>query len=194
MPPITRATCAACSTREGVDEPGSSAFERRRDTGISTASSRVSGGRPQTVSPAAADTGWPTASDAGVDRGSPGSIYRVDERTAYVVEKEITDRNDAAMACVAVLEVLGPVLRVALVDAYSDYENEVPPDVEEAQRWVRQQGANQQRDAPVMSVEVAFSTTGIGKPFVATPHGRFTWSCTATGTRHWQRFTIAVTR
>ncbi len=78
----------------------------------------------------------------------------VDERMEYVVEKEITDRDDAATACVAVLEVLRPVLRVALIDAFSDYENQMPLDVKEAQRWLRQQGARQHRDDPGMSVEV----------------------------------------
>lgn len=76
------------------------------------------------------------------------------ERTAYVVEKEITDRDDAATACVAVLAVLRPVLRMALVDAYSDYEGQMPPDVAEAQRWLRQRGANQHPRDPGMSVEV----------------------------------------
>jgi hypothetical protein len=78
----------------------------------------------------------------------------VDERTTYVLEQEITDRNDAATACVAVLEVLRPVLRVALVDAYSDYEDQMPPDVAEAQQWLRQEGASQQGGDPGMSVEM----------------------------------------
>lgn len=80
--------------------------------------------------------------------------WLMDERTAYVIEKEITDRDDATTACVAILEVLRPVLRVALVDAYTDYENQMPPDVAEAQRWLRQQGSKQHRGDAGMNVEV----------------------------------------
>jgi len=86
-------------------------------------------------------------------------IGGVDDRTTYVVE-EITTRDEAAKACAAVLEVLRPALRFAAIDAYSDYNDEMPPDVAEAGRWLRQRGSDRRSGDPGMAVEVPVSDDG----------------------------------
>lgn len=86
-----------------------------------------------------------------------GIIGGVDERTTYVVEKEITTRDEAAKACAAVLEVLRPALRFAAIDAYSDYDDQMPPDVAEAGRWLRERGSDRRSGDPGMAVEVPVS-------------------------------------
>ena len=89
-----------------------------------------------------------------------GIIGGVDERTKYVVEKEITTRDEAAKACAAVLEVLRPALRFAAIDAYSDYNDQMPPDVAEAGKWLRQRGSDRRSGDPGMAVEVPVSDDG----------------------------------
>ena len=84
----------------------------------------------------------------------------MDERTTYVVEKEITARNEATRACAAVLEVLRPSLRFGIVDAYSDYRDQLPPDIAEAERWLRQRGSDRRSGDPGMAVEVPVSDDG----------------------------------
>lgn len=84
----------------------------------------------------------------------------MDERTTYVVEKEITARDEATRACVAVLEVLRPSLRFGIVDAYSDYRDQLPPDIAEAERWLRQRGSDRRSGDPGMAVEVPVSDDG----------------------------------
>ncbi|MDP1804471.1 MAG: hypothetical protein Q8K72_04840, partial [Acidimicrobiales bacterium] len=81
----------------------------------------------------------------------------MDERATYVVDKEITARDEANGACAAVLEVLRPALRFAVVDAYSDYNDQMPPDVAEAERWLRQRGSDRHSGDPGMAVEVPVS-------------------------------------
>ena len=84
----------------------------------------------------------------------------MDERTTYVVDKEITARDEANRACAAVLDVLRPALRFAIVDAYSDYNDQMPPDVAEAERWLRQRGSDRHSGDPGMAVEVPVSDDG----------------------------------
>lgn len=84
----------------------------------------------------------------------------MDERTTYVVEKKITARDEAATACAAVLEVLGPTLRFAVIDAYSDYNDQMPTDVAEAGRWLRHRGLDRHAGDPGMAVEVQVSDDG----------------------------------
>lgn len=78
----------------------------------------------------------------------------------YVVDKEITARDEATKACAAVLEVLRPALRFGVVDAYSDYNDQMPPDVAEAGRWLRQRGLDRGSGDPGMAVEVPVSDDG----------------------------------
>lgn len=101
-----------------------------------------------------------TDSVALVSLGDHRHHQQVDERTTYVVEKEITARDEAAKACAAVLEVLGPTLRCAAVDAYSDYNDQMPPDVAEAGRWLQQRGLDRHAGDPGMGVEVQVSDDG----------------------------------
>ncbi len=78
----------------------------------------------------------------------------------YVVDKEITARDEATKACAAVLEVLRPALRFGVVDAYSDYNDQMPSDVAEAERWLRQRGLDRDSGDPGMAVEVPVSDDG----------------------------------
>lgn len=95
----------------------------------------------------------------GPARRSPASSAG-GKRTTYVVEKLITARDEAATACAAVLEVLGPTLRSAVIDAYSDYNDQMPLDVVEAARWLRQRGLDRHAGDPGMSVELQVSDDG----------------------------------
>jgi hypothetical protein len=59
----------------------------------------------------------------------------------YVVDKDVTDRAEAAAVCDAVLDAVKSRLVFATVDAYSDYDDEMTPAAREAQRnsspWAR---------------------------------------------------------
>ena len=61
-------------------------------------------------------------------------------------------RDEANEACLGVLEVLRPALRLAVIDVYSDFDETMPPHVTEAARQLRQH-AGEQRDRG-MGVEV----------------------------------------
>lgn len=58
---------------------------------------------------------------------------RQSERTTFVVDKDITSRADAARVCGAILDLLRPHLRSATIDAYSDFEDQLPEDVATAE-------------------------------------------------------------
>ncbi|PFG39925.1 hypothetical protein ATJ97_2445 [Georgenia soli] len=64
-------------------------------------------------------------------------------RQEYAVEKDITDRSEATFVCTATLEVLRPHLRLAIIDAYTDYADELTTSAATAQAWIRQRGSQQ---------------------------------------------------
>lgn len=79
------------------------------------------------------------------------------DRQTYAIEKDIVDRDEAGSVCAMVIEVLRPVLHLALVDAVSDYPDRMPDAVRRAETVLREVGARQDargRDA-VMAIEVA---------------------------------------
>jgi len=79
-----------------------------------------------------------------------------EQRRWFAVDRDLTNRNDAEAVCAAVVEVLRPVLRRVRVDAVSDYADEMPPSVAEAEAVLRALARRQRphdRD-PVTAVEV----------------------------------------
>ena len=78
-------------------------------------------------------------------------------RSRYAVEKWITDRSEADEACLAVLDVLDEVVTRAEVDAYSDFDEQMPEHVREAQESLRARGRAQRpgKHDPGMFVAVS---------------------------------------
>jgi hypothetical protein len=72
----------------------------------------------------------------------------------YVVDKDIVDRTEATLACQAVLDVLRPRLTNVRIDAYSDFRDELPPEVAQAQRWLRDVGLSRGHGDPGMGIEL----------------------------------------
>lgn len=110
------------------------------------------------LTPAAthATTAITTESRSGGCRGTMG---QVDDRTAYVVEEDIVDRERAVLACTAVLEVLRPAMRSAIIDAYSD-DADMPSAARDAEMQLRDHGARQPGRDPAMGVEVELDDAG----------------------------------
>ncbi len=114
--------------------------------------------------------GRPTARRRG--RGAPNASSRwprtsttrhpvcVDARRTYAVAKRITDRTEAQAACRAVLDVLRPVVARAVVDAYSDYRAEMPPEIAAVEAKLREMGRQQDHRDPGMGIEVALDEDG----------------------------------
>jgi hypothetical protein len=68
-------------------------------------------------------------------------------RARYVVQRSALDVPDdqyadgkPASVCAAVFEVLGPAAATVSVDAYSDYADQMPGDIQSAQAWLRARG------------------------------------------------------
>jgi hypothetical protein len=72
----------------------------------------------------------------------------------YVVDKDIVDRAEATLACQAVLDVLRPRLTKVRIDAYSAYRDELPPEVAQAQQWLRDVGLARGHGDPGMGIEL----------------------------------------
>jgi hypothetical protein len=72
----------------------------------------------------------------------------------YVIDKDIVDRAEATLACRALLDVLRPRLAKVRIDAYSDYRDELPPEVAQAQQWLRDVGLGRGGGDPGMSIEL----------------------------------------
>jgi len=72
----------------------------------------------------------------------------------YVVDKDIVDRAEATLACQTVLDALRPRLTRVRIDAYSDYRDELPPEVAQAQRWLRDVGRARGHGDPGMGIEL----------------------------------------
>lgn len=72
----------------------------------------------------------------------------------YVVGKDIVDRGEATLACQAVLDVLRHRVMRVWIDAYSDYADELPPVVVQAQDWLREKGRARGSGDPGMGIEL----------------------------------------
>lgn len=83
-----------------------------------------------------------------------GIVAQFGDRLTYTVEKRIDDRDEAAVVCAAVFEVLGPALGWAVVDAYSDYRDHLPAEVDKAQHSLRELGARQHGGDAGMGVQI----------------------------------------
>jgi hypothetical protein len=77
--------------------------------------------------------------DVTVHRNADGEL----PRQQYAVDKDITDRAEATFVCTATLEVLRPHLRLAIIDAYTDYADELTTSAATAQASIRQLGSQQ---------------------------------------------------
>jgi hypothetical protein len=63
-------------------------------------------------------------------------------------------RDDAVAVCTATLDLLRSEIDRAFVDAYSDYRDQLPSPVEQAQTALRALGAKQRRRDPGMGIKV----------------------------------------
>src|SRR5215212_9538239 len=79
------------------------------------------------------------------------------QRVTYVVDKDIVHRDQAITACTAVLALLGPRLRSASVDAYTDYRDQLPAQAATAERWLLDLGRARGYGDPGMGVELHLS-------------------------------------
>lgn len=78
-------------------------------------------------------------------------------REFYVVDKDILDRDEAAFVSAVVLDVLGEDAAGAWVDAYSDFDDEMPEAVKAVQVALMELGARQHRRDPGMGIELDLS-------------------------------------
>jgi hypothetical protein len=76
------------------------------------------------------------------------------EDRTYVVGNDIVDRGEATLACQAVLDVLRHRAIRVWIDAYSDYTDELPPVVFQAQDWLREKGRGRGSGDPGMGIEL----------------------------------------
>jgi hypothetical protein len=63
----------------------------------------------------------------------------VDGRQKYVVG-DGDGAADAALVCGAIFDVLAPIVATAVVDAYSDFTDQMPDDIRAAEQWLRGRG------------------------------------------------------
>jgi hypothetical protein len=73
------------------------------------------------------------------------SELSAERRQEYVLDKDVTDRGEASRACVAVLQTLRPHVRLVVVDAYTDYADELTAEARQAEAWLRRRGEHQGR-------------------------------------------------
>lgn len=76
------------------------------------------------------------------------------KRTTFVLDKDITARAEAGRVCEAVLDLLRPHLRTVSVDAYSDYQDQMPPEVVTVEATLKELGRRRGRGDPGMGVEL----------------------------------------
>jgi hypothetical protein len=79
------------------------------------------------------------------------------KRVTYVVHNAIVDRHEAITACTLVLDLLGPRLKRASVDAYTDYRDELPTQAASAERWLFDRGRARGHGDPGMGVDLDLS-------------------------------------
>lgn len=83
------------------------------------------------------------------------------ERDVYAVDKDVTDRAEAAAICAALLDFLRPRLGSAQVDVYSDYADQMPEPVKESERRLAAAGARRPKPPPDNRMGVVVS---VGDP------------------------------
>ena len=76
------------------------------------------------------------------------------ERREWWAEFDAADRLLTSQVVEWLVDAVTPIATVAVVDAYSDYRNELPPDVEMAQTRLRELGATQGNRDSGMAVKV----------------------------------------
>ena len=72
----------------------------------------------------------------------------------YVVDADLADRDDATLACELVLEMLRPRLRLVVLEADSDFGDDLPDLVAQAQGRLRAMGALQTAGDGAVTVEL----------------------------------------
>ncbi len=72
----------------------------------------------------------------------------------YFIDQDILDRGDAAVVCSVVLDVLGPDVTAAQIDAYTDGGSEMPEEIRVVQEDLRRIGVGQRRGDPCMGIEL----------------------------------------
>lgn len=78
-----------------------------------------------------------------------------ERRVSYLFDKDLAARDEAALVCAVLLEVLRDDLRVAHVDAYSDFDSsDMPEDVRVAETALRKIGGAQHRRDPGMGIQL----------------------------------------
>lgn len=78
-----------------------------------------------------------------------------ERRVSYLFDKDLAARDEAALVCGVILDVLRDDLKTAHVDAYTDFDSaEVPEDVRAAESALRKIGAAQHRRDPHMGIEL----------------------------------------
>jgi hypothetical protein len=78
----------------------------------------------------------------------------VSERQSYVVVDSSDEAREAASICGAVFDLLGESAVTAHVDAYSDFDDQMPDDIREAQQWLRGRGLARGSGDPGMAIVI----------------------------------------
>jgi hypothetical protein len=76
------------------------------------------------------------------------------EPNEYVIDRDLVDRAEAAKVCDVVLAAIGPRIVKVTIDEYSDYDDDMPSEVRDAQDALRQIGQRQHGRDPGMGVEL----------------------------------------
>jgi hypothetical protein len=75
-------------------------------------------------------------------------------REVYVVDTDVVERGEAVRVCSAVLDLVRPHAALAVVDAYSDYRDRLPPQVQRTQDWLHARGRRRGTGDTGMAVEL----------------------------------------
>jgi hypothetical protein len=78
----------------------------------------------------------------------------VNKRERYVVVDADNVSRDTVAICAAVFDVLGPDVATAEVDAYSDFDDQMPSDIRAAEGWLRELGMRDAASDPGIGVVV----------------------------------------
>jgi hypothetical protein len=79
------------------------------------------------------------------------------ERQSYVVVDAAAADHDTAAFCGAVFDVLGALVETAHVDAYSDYDDQMPGDIRAAELWLRERGLRRGDADPGLGIVIEAS-------------------------------------
>ena len=75
-------------------------------------------------------------------------------RGFYAVNKDILDRDEAALVCAVVLDVLRGDLSTVCIDAYSDYDRDMPQEIKAVQATLKEIGFVQHGRDPGMGIDL----------------------------------------